>query len=87
MDDCGNVMFAARRQKEKIIAANMTGKPFHIRVRDNGLDFEVYLDGKKVDTGSWPRSEGESNFRWGMYLGEHPVEHDAMIFVTGAMFQ
>ena len=87
MDDRGNVMFAARRQKEKIIATNMTGKPFHIRVRDNGLDFEVYLDGKKVGTGSWPRSEGETNFRWGMYLGEHPVEHDAMIFVTGAAFE
>ncbi|HEY3319018.1 MAG TPA: hypothetical protein VGP72_00880 [Planctomycetota bacterium] len=65
----------------------MRGKPFHIRVRDNGHDYEVHLDGKKVGDGSWARIRGETGFRWGMYLGQHPVKHEATIFVTGATFQ
>lgn len=87
MSDDGDVLFAPRRKPEVVIARNMTGKPFHIRVRDNGHDFEVYLDGAKAGTGFWDRPEGETGFRWGMYLGEHPERHDAMIFVTGAAFQ
>jgi hypothetical protein len=83
MNDEGDVFFSPRRKPQVKIAEKMTGKPFHIRVRDNGQEFEVYLDGKQVGTGSWPRPEGETNFRWGMYLGEHPVRHDAMLFVTG----
>jgi hypothetical protein len=61
--------------------------PFHIRVRDHGHDFEVYLDGKQVGTGSWPRPEGDTGFRWGMYLGAQPVRHEAMLFVTGVAIQ
>jgi hypothetical protein len=83
MNDEGDVFFSPRRKPQVKIAEKMTGKPFHIRVRDNGHDFEVYLDGKQVGTGSWPRPEGETGFRWGMYLGEHPVRHEAMLFVTG----
>ena len=67
-----------------IIATNMKGKPFHIRVRDNGLDYEVFLDGKQVGTGSYPRPAGKTGFRWGMYLGKGIVTHEAMIFVSGA---
>ncbi|MEI7947768.1 MAG: hypothetical protein WCJ02_13790 [bacterium] len=83
MNDEGDVFFSPRRKPQVKIAEKMTGKPFHIRVRDNGHDFEVYLDGKQVGTGFWPRPEGDTGFRWGMYLGEHPVRHDAMLFVTG----
>jgi len=72
---------------QKKIAEKMIGKPFHIRVRDNGHDFEVYLDGRQIGAGSWPRPEGETGFRWGMYLGEHPVRHEAMLFVTGVAIQ
>jgi len=69
-----------------VIAKNMTGKPFFIRVRDNGNDYEVYFDGKKVGTGSWDRPEGETGFRWGMYLGENEVKHDAMISFPAALW-
>ena len=62
----------------------MVGKPFHVRVRDNGLDYEVYLNGKKMGEGSYKRPEGDTNFRWGMYLGGNEVRHDAMLLVTGA---
>jgi hypothetical protein len=44
----------------------------------------VYLDGKKVGSGSYARPAGKTSFRWGMYLGKGAVTHDAMIFVSGA---
>jgi hypothetical protein len=83
MNRNGDVSFSPRRKPSVVIAKNMTGKPFHIRVRDNGHDFEVFLDGKQVGKGSWPRPEGETGFRWGMYLGGNEVKNDAMIFVSG----
>ncbi len=83
-NDSGDVILNRRRGKDEVIAKNMVGKPFHIRIRDNGLDYEVYLEGKKVGSGSYERLEGHTNFRWGMYLGAHEVKHDAMIFVSGA---
>ena len=85
MSDKGDVRLNHRRGGEDVtIARNMTGKPFHIRVRDNGLDYEVYLNGKKAGAGKYARPEGTTSFRWGMYLGKNPVRHDAMIFVSGA---
>lgn len=83
MNDKGDVFFSPRRKPSVAIAKNMTGKPFHIRVRDNGHDFEVYLDGEKVGTGSWDRPEGDTGFRWGMYIGATEMKHDALIFVSG----
>ena len=83
MNSDGDVYFSPRRKPRVKIASNMTGKPFHIRVRDNGHDYEVFLDGKKVGSGSWNRPEGETGFRWGMYVGGNEMKHDAMIFVSG----
>ena len=72
-------------QSDKIIAKNMTGKNFHIRVRDNGYNYEVFLNGKKVGAGTYSRPAGETSFRWGMYTGKTPsVTNDALLFVTGA---
>lgn len=84
MNDNGDVTLNHRRAPDKVIARNMTGKPFHIRVRDNGHDYEVYYNGAKVGGGAYARPQGTSNFRWGMYLGKSTVRHDAMIFVSGA---
>jgi hypothetical protein len=84
MNDKGDVSLNHRRGTDKVIATDMAGKPFHIRVRDNGLDYEVFLNGKSVGKGSYARPKGVTNFRWGMYLGSNEVKHDAMIFVTGA---
>jgi len=83
MNDKGDVKLNHRRAPDVMIAENMTGKPFHIRVRDNGHDYEVYLNGKKVGAGFFARPEGYTSFRWGMYLGKNPVRHEAMIFVSG----
>lgn len=88
MSDDGNIKLNHRRhKKDKIIARNMTGKSFHLRIRDNGHNYEVYLNGEKVGTGHFDRPEGHTSFRWGMYVGNNPVRHDAMIFVTGASFK
>ncbi|MGL4401937.1 MAG: hypothetical protein ACRCXD_18915 [Luteolibacter sp.] len=84
MNAKGDIILNHRRAKDQVIATGMVEKPFHIRVRDNGQDYEVFLDGKKVGAGSYARPEGQTGFRWGMYLGKSLVNHDAMIFVSGA---
>lgn len=84
MNDNGDIILNHRRGKDEVIARNKAGKPFHIRVRDNGHDYEVYLDGMKVGSGSFSRPAGRTGFRWGMYLGAHEVKHDAMICISGA---
>jgi hypothetical protein len=84
MNDNGDVTLNRRKGKDEVIARDMVGKPFHIKVRDNGNDFEVYLNGELKGRGEYARPKGLTGFRWGMYLGAHDVKHDAMIFVTGA---
>jgi hypothetical protein len=75
-----------RHQEDVIIARDMAGKSFRLKVRDNGRDYEVFFNGKKVGAGYYDRPAGKNAFRWGMYLGANEVRHDAMIFVTGAKF-
>ncbi len=84
MNAAGDVILNRRRGGDKVIATNMVEKPFFVRVRDNGLDYEVYLNGSKVGDGSFARPTGNTGFRWGMYLGKQDVSHEAMIFVSGA---
>jgi len=84
MNSKGDVMLNHRRGEDKVIATGMEGKPFRIRVRDNGLNYEVYLEDKKVGEGSYARPAGTTGFRWGMYLGKNAVSNEAMIFVSGA---
>lgn len=84
MNPQGDVILNNRRGEDKVITRGMVGKPFHIRIRDNGHDYEVYLKGEKVGEGSYARPEGETNFRWGMYVGNVVPRQDAMIFVSGA---
>lgn len=84
----GKVILNHRRhQKDVVIARNMTGKSFHLKVRDNGHDYEVYLNGKLVGAGHYDRPTGTTNFRWGMYRGASAANKDGLIFVTGARFK
>ncbi len=88
MSDDGDIILNHRRhQKDTVLARNMTGKSFDLKVRDNGHDYEVYFNGEKVGSGYYDRPKGYTGFRWGMYLGATEVRHDAMIFVTGARFK
>lgn len=79
----GRVKVNHRRGVDEYVAENMIGKPFLLTVRDNGRDYEVYLDDKKVGSGSFSRPIGTTSFRWGMYVGEKTVDYDAMIFFSG----
>ena len=79
----GDVRLNRRRGEDKVIATNMIGKPFLLRVRDNGLSYEVFLNGSKAGDGRFPRPAGKTSFRWGMYVGANEVRHDAMIFFSG----
>lgn len=86
LSDDGSIKLNHRRhQRDKVIARNMTGKSFDLKVRDNGHDYEVYLNGKKVGAGHYHRPRGHTCFRWGMY--GKTLRHDALIFVTGARFK
>lgn len=86
LSDGGDITLNHRRhQEDVVIATNMTGKSFDLKVRDNGRDYEVYLNGGKVGAGYYDRPDGHSAFRWGMY--DKTLKHDAMIFVTGAKFK
>lgn len=81
----GDIKLNHREGKDITIARGMAGKSFILGVRDNGHDYEVFYNKKKVGTGSYNRPKGKTRFRWGMYDGT--VQHDAMIFVTGVRFQ
>jgi hypothetical protein len=84
MNAAGDVILNRRRGEKTVIATNMVAKPFLIGARDDGLKYELYLNDNKVGEGSFARPEGHTVFRWGIYLGEHDVTNDAMIFVSGA---
>lgn len=89
VDENANLWFHPRRgigiennENRKLLFKNILGKPFDMKVRDNGLDYEMYIDDQLVGTGQWPRTE-EIGFRWGIYVGESEVADDIMVLVTG----
>ncbi len=85
VDNEGNVWLNHRDNKYKdvIMDEDVLGKPFDFRVRDNGLDYEVYYNGELKGTGQWPRTE-KQGFRWGIYVGSKEVIGDVMVFISGA---
>jgi len=82
----GSVIVDPRNHKgRRIIARNVVGKPLFVRVFDNGDQWRIYLDGKFIESGSFPcPAKSKTTFRWGMYKGEKSVHHDMMYFVVGA---
>jgi len=90
MNDQGDVTITHRQapqgEERRIeLAQAMVGQPFELGFRDNGHDYQVYYNGRRVTQGSYNRPTGTTSFRWGMYDGT--VRHDAMLFVTGARFR
>ncbi|MDO6693303.1 BNR-4 repeat-containing protein [Aliiglaciecola sp. 3_MG-2023] len=79
----GSLWFYPRGASPVQIAANVINQPFDMKVRDNGLDYEMWVNGESVGTGQWQRTE-EIGFRWGIYVGETQVLDDIMVLVTGA---
>jgi hypothetical protein len=71
-----------RRGERKTVDS---GRQFDLRVRDNGLAYEVFVNGNLALSGHYDRQGLASTFRWGMYVGgKRLVSKDAMILVTGA---
>lgn len=77
--------------KTQRLVDNAIGQPFDVRVRDNGLDYEVYF-GDQSDpfaAGQYvrnadPGDDSDTRFRWGIYVGAQEVTSEAMIFVSHA---
>ncbi len=82
--DNGDIILNHRRGTDIVLAKNMTGKSFDIRVRDDGYNYEVFYNGNFIAKGFWERPTGGTSFRWGMYVGSSIPSKDALIFVTGA---
>mgnify|MGYP000342002890 CR=1 FL=1 len=91
VDEHGALWFSPRRgaayvnnrpSKLTLIDKNVLGKPFDMKVLDNGNNFQMYIDEQLVGEGTWPRTE-EIGFRWGIYLGKAQVIDDIMVLVTG----
>lgn len=96
MNQDGRVSLTHRRPlagqpKTETLIENAIGQPFDVRVRDNGLDYEVYLNDQSQPfaTGQYVRNDepgdnSDTRFRWGIYVGAKEVESEAMIFVSHA---
>lgn len=97
MNDKGDIYFARRRPIQGLpdritLAENMTGKSLSIKVRSNGLQYEVFMKNpleetwKPVTQGNYLQAQNHKiSFRWGMYCGSikgGSVRHDAMLFVN-----
>ena len=96
MNQNGNVYVTHRRPlpgqpKTETLVENAVGQPFDVRVRDNGLDYEVYLGNQSqpFTSGRYVRNDepgdnSDTRFRWGIYVGAQEVTSEAMIFVSHA---
>ena len=96
MNASGKVSLTHRRPlpgqpKTQTLLENAIGQPFDIRIRDNGLDYEVYFGDLTVPfaTGQFvrnsdPGDNSETRFRWGIYVGAQEVLSEALIFVSHA---
>jgi hypothetical protein len=96
MNEDGRVYLQHRRplsgqEKQVTLVENAIGQSFDIRVRDNGLDYELYLNDQSqpLTTGQYvrnadPGDNSDTKFRWGIYVGAKEVEREALIFVSHA---
>jgi hypothetical protein len=96
MNASGRVSVTHRRPlpgqpKTETLIENAVGQPFDIRIRDDGLNYEVYFGDMTTPftTGRFVRNADPSDnsntfFRWGIYVGAKEVESEAMIFVSHA---
>ncbi|WP_146450369.1 hypothetical protein [Bythopirellula polymerisocia] len=82
---------APGQPKFETLIDNAVGQPFDIRIRDNGLEYEVYFGAQDqpFTTGQYVRNQqpGDNSltrFRWGIYVGAQEVLSEAMIFVSHA---
>lgn len=85
VDNNGALWFYPREDlsKRQLISKNAIGRPFDMKVLDDGLNYEMFIDGQSVGTGQWQRTK-EIGFRWGIYVGRSTVPDDIIVLVTSA---
>lgn len=85
VDSQGALWFYPRENlaKRQLISKNAIGRPFDMKVLDDGLDYEMFIDGQSVGAGQWQRAK-QIGFRWGVYVGRSEVPDDIIVLVTGA---
>jgi len=71
------------RTAQQVLVSNYVGKSVDVKVRDNGLDYEVYINGVRVVQYSLVRS-GSCHFRWGMYGENNNITEDMQLYISGA---
>ncbi len=88
VDSKGALWFYPRESlaNRKLISANAIGRPFDMKVLDDGLDYEMFIDGQSVGNGQWKRTQ-KIGFRWGIYVGRSEVPDDVIVLVTGAQMK
>ena len=96
MSPDGRVFVVHRRpilgqNKSETLLDNAIGQPFDIRVRDNGLDYEVYLGNmpQPFTSGRYVRNDelddnSDTRFRWGMYAEDSEITNEGLIFISHA---
>lgn len=79
------------QNKTETLLDNAIGQPFDIRVRDNGLDYEVYLGNnpQPFTSGTYIRNDEQNDtsatsFRWGMYAESNEITNEGLLFVSHA---
>lgn len=79
------------QESRETLIPNAIGQPFDVRVRDNGLDYEVYLNDQvqpftagRFVRNDEPGDDSNTRFRWGIYVGAKEVLSEALIFVSHA---
>jgi len=70
------------RTAQQVLVSNYVGKSVDVKVRDNGLDYEIYINGVRVVQHSLERLGG-CHFRWGIY-GDQNVPEDMQLYISGA---
>ncbi|WP_299313159.1 carbohydrate-binding protein [uncultured Aquimarina sp.] len=89
MENDGRIRYNPRQGGSgwKTMVQDATNKSFHIRVRDYGNKYEVYLNGALFESRNYNRGSGGGHFRWGLYHSGEAVAKDFMMFVTGAQMR
>ncbi len=68
-------------------AKDFDGLGFDMRVHDDGHNYKVWIDGVLLADNFYDRPTGDTNFRWGMYLGSNVLtapSTQSIILVSGA---
>ena len=93
VDNKGALWFYPRRgvggqnnNGRTLISADAIGRPFDLKILDDGFNYEMLVDGQSVGKGQWQRTQ-HIGFRWGIYMGESEVANDVVVLVTGSIMK